>query len=401
MDQQHDIYIKELVERYMNNTCSRAEMDEVLVLADKDPLQLYNALKEHWLKLEPLSGESRLSADTVIEQAGQMESFFVRDTGTAASETLPGRSGRAGLRRWIGIAASVIVAIGIAVYLFTGNPNNQSAVQQYTDVAAPASSRATVKLANGETITLDSLLSGTIAVQEDGKLIKNKNGQLVYQAQPSVADHTPVYNTLDNPKGSKVVDITLADGTQVWLNAGSSITFPVAFTGTQRIITLKGEAYLDVSHDAKKPFIVQTGDLSIKVLGTGFNVNAYQDAEPIKVTLLKGSVALFSKGANRLLKPGQQASIKGQISINNNIDVDEVLAWKNNRFVFDNCSIQQVMRQLEQWYDIEVAYEGAPTREAFVGSISRDVSLSQILSLLSETNAVRFEQQAKKVIVKK
>ncbi|MCH5686062.1 FecR domain-containing protein [Niabella sp. W65] len=138
------------------------------------------------------------------------------------------------------------------------------------------------------------------------------------------------------------------------------MTFPVAFTGTQRIITLKGEAYLDVSHDAKKPFIVQTGDLSIKVLGTGFNVNAYQDAEPIKVTLLKGSVALFSKGANRLLKPGQQASIKGQISINNNIDVDEVLAWKNNRFVFDNCSIQQVMRQLEQWYDIEVAYEGAP-----------------------------------------
>jgi ferric-dicitrate binding protein FerR (iron transport regulator) len=198
-----------------------------------------------------------------------------------------------------------------------------------------------------------------------------------------------------------VVDIRLADGTQVWLNAGSSITYPVAFTGIERRIQLKGEAYLDVSHNASRPFIVQTGDLTIQVLGTGFNVDAYATGDPVKVTLLKGSVKLFNKNASSLLKPGQQASIKEEIRISNNVDLDDVLAWKNNKFIFDNSSIQQIMRQLEQWYDIEVVYHGTPTTEAFIGSISRDVKLSQILSLLSETNAVHFEQQGKKVIVKR
>lgn len=146
---------------------------------------------------------------------------------------------------------------------------------------------------------------------------------------------------------------------------------------------------------------MQTGDLMIQVLGTGFNVDAYQGSDPVKVTLLKGSIKLFSKNANSLLKPGQQASVKEQISISNNVDLDDVLAWKNNKFIFDNSSIQQIMRQLERWYDIEVVYQGTPTTEAFMGSVSRDVRLSQILSLLSETNAVHFEQQGKKIIVKR
>jgi len=403
MEHNKDTYFIGLIERYMNNTCSRDEMDEVLMLAEKEPQKLYHALKEHWRGLQLMENDDSLSIAPVFDQATEIEERYGGQAGDDTERKPRLLRKRTGSRFRVGIAAVIVVTIGIAVYFLNQRYNNNpgTAPQVITDVTAPDKTKATVRLANGQTIALDSLLSGTLAVQEDGKLIKNANGQLVYEAQTTAADHTPVYNTLDNPKGSRVVDIRLADGTQVWLNAGSSITYPVAFTGIERSIQLKGEAYLDVSHNASRPFIVQAGDLTIQVLGTGFNVDAYATGDPVKVTLLKGSVKLFNKNASSLLKPGQQASIKEEIRISNNVDLDDVLAWKNNKFIFDNSSIQQIMRQLEQWYDIEVVYHGTPTTETFIGSISRDVKLSQILSLLSETNAVHFEQQGKKDIVKR
>ncbi len=403
MEHNKSTYFIGLVERYMNNTCTREEMDELLIIAEKDPQQLYHALKEHWLGLQSVDNDSTLSVAPVFDQARSIEEALAHQT-KEYRERKPGLMHK---RTWsgygVGIAAAVMITIGIAVYfLYQQHPSTPVAPSPLiTDVAAPGRTKATVRLANGQAIALDSLSSGTLAIQEDGKLIRNANGQLIYQAQTTATDHAPVYNTLDNPKGSRVVDITLADGTQVWLNAGSSITFPVAFTGSERKVQLKGEAYLDVSHNAAKPFIVQTGDLAIQVLGTGFNVDAYEGKDPVKVTLLKGSVKLDSKKASGILKPGQQATVNQEIKINNNVDLDDVLAWKNNKFIFDNSSIQQIMRQLERWYDIDVVYQGTPTTEAFIGSISRDVKLSQILSLLSETNAVHFEQQGKKVIVKR
>lgn len=399
MEHHKDTYFIELVERYMSNTCSREEMDEVLALAEKNPEQLYHALKAHWQGLQPAGDNGQLSAAAVFERARHIEASF-------AEEHVPSKRNRRLLHQrsktWYRISVAAVLALTLGMMGYFVNRQKAAPVTPLvTDVTAPGSTKATVRLANGETIALDSLLSGTLAVQEDGKLIKNANGQLVYKAQATATSHAPVYNTLDNPRGSRVVDMTLADGTHIWLNAGSSVTFPVAFTGSERNIQLKGEAYLDVSHNADKPFIVQTGDLVIRVLGTGFNVDAYEGAEPVKVTLLKGAVKLSNKNASSLLKPGQQASIKGQIRVSNDVDLDDVLAWKNNKFTFDNSTIQQIMRQLERWYDIEVVYQGVPTTETFVGSISRDVKLSQILSLLSETNAVHFEQQGKSVIVKR
>ncbi|WP_162817979.1 DUF4974 domain-containing protein [Niabella yanshanensis] len=387
----------------MNNTCSREEMDEVLMLAEKDPQKLYGALKEHWQGLQPAKNGEILSVAPVFDQAASIEEAAHAQTQQDTGSDVDLRRKKIGRRYRMSIAAIAVITIGIAAYFLNHQSADRAVAQRQVvaDVAAPAGTKATVRLANGQTIVLDSLLSGTLAVQEDAKLIKNADGQLVYEAQADPADHTPVYNTLDNPKGSRVVDMTLADGTHVWLNAGSSITFPVAFTGSERRIQLKGEAYLDVSHNMARPFIVQTGDLMIRVLGTGFNVDAYGGTEPVKVTLLKGAVKLSNKNTSSLLKPGQQASVKEQISVSNNVDMDNVLAWKNNKFIFDNSTIQQIMRQLERWYDIEVVYQGVPTTEAFIGSISRDVKLSQILSLLSETNAVHFEQQGKKVIVKR
>ncbi|MCH5720114.1 FecR family protein [Niabella hibiscisoli] len=379
----------------MNNTCSREDLDKILMLAEQEPEKLYHAFKEYWHTQQLPENSSSLSAAAVFEQATHIEETEGKQHSGKDADRMPGSYQKRISRYWVGIAAVLILTIGIAAYFFNDG-DTTPATATITDVAAPGRSKATVRLADGQTISLDSLMSGTLAVQGDGKLIKNANGQLVYETDAATADHAPVYNTLDNPRGSKVIDMILADGTHVWLNAGSSITFPVAFTGNDRKVQLRGEAYLDVSHNAAKPFIVQTGDVTIRVLGTGFNVDAYQGADPVKVTLIKGSVKLSSKSANSLLKPGQQASVKEQIRISNNVDLDDVLAWKNNKFVFDNSSIQQIMRQLEQWYDVDVVYEGAPTGEAFMGSISRNVNLSQILSLLSETHAVHFEQKGKK-----
>lgn len=301
------------------------------------------------------------------------------------------------------IAAVIMLTLGITGYFFwqENRKAGNSEAPRFADVKAPHANKATITLANGQKVSLDSLLSGTLAVQGDGKLVKLANGQIVYEGTAGEAAHIPIYNTLENPKGSKVIDMVFSDGSHIWLNAGSSVTFPVVFSGVQRKITLTGEAFLDVAHNAAMPFIVEARGVAIEVLGTNFNVNAYNDEEDIKVTLLKGAVKLNNQTSSGLLKPGQQACVKDKIRVSNDVDVDAVMAWKNNKFLFNNNNIQEVMRQLEKWYNIKVVYETQPTREEFVGSISRNVNLSQILALLSETKAVNFEIKGNLVVVKK
>lgn len=300
------------------------------------------------------------------------------------------------------IAAAAVLIVSLTIFfLWKADDKASSNRMVSNDIVAPSQNKATITLANGQKLLLDSALSGTLVLQGDQKLIRQADGKLIYKESEEVKNSEPVFNTLENPKGSKVVDLTLSDGTHIWLNAGSSLTFPVSFPDHERVVTLKGEGYFKVSHNPSKPFIVNTGDAKIQVLGTEFNVNAYQNNANIKVTLLKGSVKLNTKTATRDLKPGQQASIQDGISISNNVNLDEVMAWKNNRFIFNDSGIEEIMKQLENWYNIKVEYIGKPTNEVFMGSISRNVNLSQILALLSETQAVHFEIIGNRVIVKR
>ncbi|MEP7374549.1 MAG: FecR domain-containing protein [Chitinophagaceae bacterium] len=325
--------------------------------------------------------------------------------------------------RRIAIAASIILAVGISAYFFISTRNGDKSPSIATtthDVEAPKNTRATITLADGRIIELDSLASGTLATQGNTNVIKNIDGKIVYDAGqvPSTGGdlgEAIVFNTLSNPRGSKVIDMTLSDGSHVWLNAGSSITYPVAFVGNERKVEITGEAYFEVAHltpalskgegGKATPFIVSKGNMEVTVLGTHFNVNAYDDEANIQVTLLEGSVKVRSTINDQrptIIKPGEQAVLtaNGQLSTANHIDLDEVMAWKNGIFQFEGADIKTVMRQIARWYDVEVEYQGNEVGQHFRGTISRNVPASKLFIMLELTKAVHFEIEGKKIIVK-
>ena len=306
-------------------------------------------------------------------------------------------------RKWrLVAAASITLVIGLGGWFFFLNKNykQQQIVQKNitNDIKPPEVNRATVTLANGQTVYLDSAAIGSLAVQGTVKLVKLANGKIAYQTESDEIIEKPVYNTLTNPKGSRVVDMTLADGSRVWLNAGSSVTYPIAFIENERTVSITGEAYFEVASDKTKPFRVTKDHMQVEVLGTHFNVNAYDDENNIKVTLLEGSVRLKINEEKQILKPGEQAQVSGTISIIKDVDEEAVMAWKDGRFKFSRVDIETIMRQAARWYDIDIEYRGK-VEGTLSGGIARNVNASQLFHVLELTDKVRFEIEGRKVIV--
>jgi len=298
-------------------------------------------------------------------------------------------------------AASVIFFLGVAGYFVVINKRTgakQIAQVNLEDVKAPQISKAVITLANGQKVYLDSLGKAGLVVHGGLRLLKLSNGEIAYQQTAGEETGQIKYNTLSNPRGSKVINMLLADGSKVWLNAGSTLTYPVSFQAKERKVCVTGEAYFEVFHNASKPFIVNNGPMNIRVLGTHFNVNAFQDNGDIKVTLLQGSVKINKGNASGILKPGEQASVNTQIKVQTDVDIDEVMAWKNGYFHFNNASLQNVLKEISRWYDVDVVYEGDNQPRAFAGEIERDLSLSEVLKIL-ERNKVNFRIEGKKLIV--
>ncbi len=305
-------------------------------------------------------------------------------------------------KTWIryAVAACLILLAGLGGYRLFFQHNNSDQIAKTiksADVKAPVTNRAIITLANGQTVYLDSSMNGKLAsIGSNVKLIKLADGQIAYSGTSDKIE----YNTISNPRGSNVIDMVFVDGSHVWLNAGSSITFPVPFDRNERKVKINGEAYFEIAHNASKPFRVVKNDMEVTVLGTHFNVNAYDDETEIKVTLLEGSVKI-NKGSNTgLLKPGQQADINDAINIKSDIDTEGVMAWKNGKFSFNHSDIKTVMRQIARWYDLDVEYTGPVTDDVFGGDIERDLPLSRTLDFLRKSQ-VHFEVEGKKVIVKR
>ncbi len=301
------------------------------------------------------------------------------------------------LKMWWAAAAIIIMLGAGAYFAFFNKVNKQDEIVKLPakDIEAPKITKATITLADGRIISIDSL--STIE-QASIKVTKTKDGQIVYAG----LGNEVVFNTLSNPRGSKVIDLVLNDGSHVWLNAGSSLTYPVAFIGKDRKVSITGEAYFEITKDSR-PFSVSKGNMQVQVLGTKFNVNAYDDESDIKVTLLEGSVQItapnsFASYAVKI-KPGQQAIVsKTNVEVNNAVDVDAVMAWRNGLFQFNRASVQEVMRQISRWYDVEVAYEGKIPQRSFGGKINRTTSLSQALKILKESN-IHFKVEGRKITV--
>lgn len=304
-------------------------------------------------------------------------------------------------RRW-----GWAVAAGIALLLMSGSAwwlaNKRSPVpaaltkQQPEKDILPGGNKATLTLADGTEIPLDSAVSNSLAQQGNTTISKPGNGQLAYTLQNGKLQNGPQqYNTLRTPRGGQF-QLQLPDGSKVWLNASSSLRYPTAFSNTRKV-ELTGEAYFEITPDAGRPFSVSVDGMEVQVLGTAFNVMAYNDEDAIKTTLLQGAVKVNSKR----LYPGQGASLNrqnGQMSVLDDVNTDEVLAWKNGYIQFEGNDIRSVMRLIARWYDVEVVYKGTVAAH-FRGTVPSNVPVSRVLKMLEMTGEVHFEIKGKQIIV--
>lgn len=377
---------KELLQRYQAGSCTPAENE----LVESWYQQLIETNEWEW-------GEGERDMMQHIIEARMLEHTNDSPKITGSRFFLLSRSG------WWAVAAVVSFLIGSFSYLFLFNdtPKPAQLVKAVrNDVKAPQSNRAMITLANGQKLYLDSVSNDALATQGNVKLVKLEGGEIAYQQSSGEVGAKLQYNTLSNPRGSKVISMFLADGTKIWLNAGSAVTYPVAFIGNERDLSVTGEAYFEVAHDASKPFIVKYNSIRVEVLGTHFNINAFEDEDPdIKVTLLAGSVKINNEHANSLLKPGQQALVNKAIKVVSDVDLGFVMAWKDGFFQFNNASLQNVLKQVSRWYDVDVVYEGSNQPRQFVGEMQKNLNLSEMLKIL-EKNNVHFRIEGKRLIVR-
>lgn len=319
---------------------------------------------------------------------------------------------------WLKYAAIILLVIGAGFYYFltnNSNPENRMVAGQ-TDIQ-PGREGAVLTLADGSQVVLDSLSEGRIAAQ-NGASIEVQEGQLVYlPAQHKVGQDA--YNTVTTNNGRQY-GLTLPDGSKVWLNAASTIRYPTVFNGKERQVEVTGEAYFEIAKNANQPFFVKINNRSmVEVLGTSFNINAYENEPRMLTTLVEGRVrvrngtksgeAISTSNNSVILQPGQQAQLTNglatptnkstQVEVINNLDIDKVIAWKNGIFDFRGALLEEVMRQLERWYDIEVVYARDIPNIQFGGKIRRDASLGDVLDGLKGTGVNFKIETGRKVIV--
>ena len=396
-----------LIRQYINGNASADELAE---------LQSYISREEN---AENISG----ALETVLAETGAKEAYDAKRFDPLLKNILEADKIRkvTPVRRlhpfrWAAAAAIIILFAAGGYFYFNKKSEPVIAKTEIKNDIAPGGNKAILTLANGQQIILNSAANGTITQQGNTKIIKLDSGQLAYQQLATGNGQSAIgnrqleiqYNTISTPKGGQY-QIVLADGSKVWLNSASSLRFPTAFNGKERLVELTGEGYFEVKHDARQPFRVKAGELVIEDIGTHFNINAYSDEETLQTTLLEGSIRVTTSSpsgegrgeAEVRLKPGQQAILaeNGQLSKINNVDINKIMAWKNGWFEFDQTGLATIMRQVSRWYDVDVIYEGNPGTEKFGGRISKNLPLSSIMNML-ESSGVNFRLEGRKLVVK-
>ena len=395
---------KTSLNRFFSNQCSPVEREEIIrwLLDPSNDLLIKHWLREHWDTLSVNELVADQDEPDMEKIWGKIRSSIKENQLKSGLEKAPSGFNKFHFKK-IAVAAIMIGVLLSTYFIYTVNSVDHKGLadanlKPSNDIAPPAQARATLKLADGSTVYLDSNVNGTLAMQGGIEIKRNEGGEIIYSGAASDAISM---NTLSLPKGSKPIRLLLSDGSLVWLNAASSITYPTAFVGKERKVSMMGEAYFEVSENKAMPFFVEHDQLLVKVLGTHFNVNTYENEASNKVTLLSGLVDVGNGKISKRLVPGQQASVsKTVFSVDENIDTDEVLAWKNGQFYFGGSDIRSIMKQIERYYDVEVEFrDEVPYR--FVAKISRDVNVSAFLEKLELTNLIHFKIEGKKIIVMK
>lgn len=387
-------YYQLLLELYLQDQCTPDQAEELFNYLQKD--------ESNRMLLKQLRKDQHY---LVQEESGLGEEADARIRARLLQHITPVRIPLH--RRWYtrAAAAAAVILAGTALltwYRSSGSAESGPSAQNPPALSrpvVPGGNKAYLQLADGSVIVLDTARNGTIRRQQQVQIIKAEDGQLTYDLRGPEAGSGGL-NTISTPRGGQY-KVVLSDGTAVWLNAASSLQFPVVFAGPERKVALTGEGYFEVAPNKAKPFRVAINNVEVQVLGTTFNVKGYSDEGVTATTLVEGSVRIQSKERSATISPGEQASVpagRDHITLSKP-DVEGVVAWKNGYFMFSNENIQSIMRQVARWYDVEVAYEGSVTDKNFSGTISRFGQVSEVLHMLELTGVVHFKTEGRKITV--
>ena len=339
----------------------------------------------------------------IRDQVKLLHRDFAPDTENVLKRVKRGRGRQIGFRYWWKYAALFILPLGVALILWQGMKNESVEVhRQFSAVSRPGGERAILKLYDGKTIMLDSTMkSSLIAHEANVRIEMDSNHLLRYSSYDSIGiTDANKNNELIIPKGGEY-QVMLADGTKVWLNSASRLIYPQSFMGKERRVVLSGEAFFDVAHDAERPFIVETSRMNVKVLGTRFNVNDYDDNEEVSTTLVNGSVEIFSGGQQAFrLVPGEQAYGKENELEKREVNVRLYTSWIDGKFLFNNTELEEIAKQISRWYDVEIFFSNESVKKVrFTGAIVKFKPLDDLVRMIESTSQVRFSVKGKTIVI--
>lgn len=389
MDQQRISY---LLERELEGTLTAEELQELEELKVREDNELMERIMAGLIARE--ADQPRYINDAAEDAA--FEKIISVDAVHEYSNNTIVTTPRIHFLRssWMRAAVAAVLILGTGAYFLTRKISREAPVvvrQQHTQ----PNNKATLTLSDGATITLDS--AGNQVIRQGNVAVHQHNGQLQYTLEGNETKLS--YNTLTVPRGTQY-KLALPDGTIVWLNAASKLRYPTAFVGKERVVELEGQGYFEIAQHANQPFKVKANGVEVQVLGTHFDVMAYNDEGSINTTLLEGAVNIVKGGQQQRLKPGQQAILDNktdQLSVQQ-ADIDMVSAWRTDFFELDGTDLSTILRQLARWYDVEIVYKANIRSEALSGRISRNLRLQDVLQALAG-NEVQFKVEGKQVIV--
>ncbi|GAB3365624.1 hypothetical protein GCM10027566_36470 [Arachidicoccus ginsenosidivorans] len=353
----------------------------------------------HWYSTLP---DTDVFATMTTEQSRIKEAAIL-----ATIQTTIHRKRRKRMIQKVSLAAAVLtLVLGLSGYFWLYKPDSNKTATTLQSIKiheiGPGGNHATLTLSNGKKLSLDLLSVGAIANQNGSEVSKKDSGLLTYSAS---SNNNPLvgtsihYNTLATPRGGQY-QVVLSDGTKVWLNAASSIKYPTSFVGSERSVSITGEAYFEVAHNSHKPFTVSVNGMHIKVLGTHFNVNGYGDDGVTRTTLLQGAIQI-SRGTNhKIIAPGQQAAVKANtetITISK-VNAQDMIAWTKGFLLLQDNNVQDFMTQLSRWYNVDIEYKGKVPTKLLGGVIGRNNNLSDVLSAL-EASGIHAKLTGRKIII--
>jgi len=394
--------LQKILIAYSTNEIQLKDYNELMDLVSESSYneELYAFMKEVWNSSPIEKSFTDLQSDML----------FQRIVGDSRFKQLPIQKQNKMIKLWRSVAAAAVVLITLSVALFFYTNKNifiGSGKSDFTKYdLKPGGNHAVLTLADGRKIELTDAATGKIAEQAGVSIQKTADGQIVYEVASQTKGKNGVeqgFNIVSTPKGGQY-QVNLPDGTKVWLNANSSLKFLAAFTShKKRVVELTGEGYFEVAK-ANKPFIVETKEQEVEVLGTHFNISSYSNDGETKTTLLEGRVKVSTGNVKNnaedvILKPGQQALLNaGQLNVKA-VDAGAEVDWKSGYFIFKNEDMRSIMRKIERWYDVEIVFAKDFNNRSYEGSISRFKNISEVLRKFELTGNIHFKMEGRRITV--